>query len=469
MQIFPITPIIFLLWAFTAVRSVERAFAVSALTLPFGMMAIFTLPSVGGLTLLAVHVMMALTIGLIMLRLTVDAFDGQPVHLPQKAIPLAIFSIYAVFSAVILVRLFAYQFDVFSLSRSTEGTAVSIYFKSSLTPLQPGSSNISQTAYILLSTGVFLASWGVIRRTGLSYFERIMRGIAYVNIVLGAIGLAGADAILAPVQTATYALADSQFSAGFPRNIGGFSEPSSFGGFSSAIFAYFAASYLTSRRPIEGLIALATLVMTLSSLSASGFVGLAAAALILAWQARWAVFGPYPRGLALGFGLVLCLLVALVCVILIATPLPDMIAKLFGEIILDKAESESGLERGAWAANGILAFGETYGLGAGVGSLRSNGLVSVILGSVGIPGLIALTAFIGSTFALPVTLAAGTTARRVFLGTRAAAATQLAVMLTSGTVPDLGILFMLIAAAAIVAREAGYRDRPAGYLAITAG
>ena len=459
MQLFPVTPVLIVLWAIMAFRGTDRALAFSICLLPFGMLAAFSLPALGDLSLLAVHVTASLTIALIVAATALAAVRGEPMRVPAEALALGAYVAYGVISAFILVRLFEGEFSVFSLSRSADGVAVSVFFRSMLTPLRPGNSNLSQAAYLIISFAFFVACWAMIRRRGLAYFENILRIIAIVNAVLGTMDMLGLDPVLSVVRTATYELANSQMSAGMPRIIGGYPEPSSFGSFSAVIFGYFAAAYLVSGRRIDGGLALLCLAFALASLAASAFIALAGSSLFLAFLARGKVFGRFPRGASLMVGLGLCLIMMAGAIIVIATPIPEFVEKAVREIIFDKAGSESGLERGAWAANGLVAFRETFGLGAGVGSLRSNGLVSVVLGSVGIPGALALGAFLVAAFVRPLRAEADEDAVRVFAGARAAAVAQLSAMLASATVPDPGLPLLLFAAAAVVCR--GFSGRAA--------
>jgi hypothetical protein len=53
-----------------------------------------------------------------------------------------------------------------------------------------------------------------------------------------------------------------------------------------------------------------------------------------------------------------------------------------------KAQSSSGVERGIWARQGLDAFTVSHGLGVGVGSFRSSSIVTAIVGSVGVFGVV---------------------------------------------------------------------------------
>ncbi len=459
MQVFPITPVIFALWAIMVVRETDRALATAICLLPFGMLAAVALPAMGGLSLMGTQLVAALTIAIITATAAVALMRGEDQHIPVEAIPLALYAAYGLISATLLVRLFEGEFSVFSLSRGEVGAQISIFFRSTLVPLRPGNSNLAQAGYILISFAFFLAAWGMLRRKGALYGERLLVIVALINAALGVLDLLGLDPVLSVVRTATYSLANEQVSAGLPRIVGGYPEPSSFGGFTAILFGFFAAAFVTSGRQLHGVLALLSLAFALASLAASAFIALAGASIVIAIQAPRAALRPVARTTGLAGAAAVSLAVALACLVVVATPLPDMVERLINEILFDKVTSESGLERGAWAAYGLVAFRETFGLGAGVGSLRSNGLVSVILGSVGVPGALAFLIFLAMAFLRPVAPGCPTEIKAIHAGACAGAAAQLSAMLASATVPDPGLPLVFLAALATVSRTAAARPQ----------
>ncbi len=125
-----------------------------AVMMPFGMLAIVGLPKLGGLSLLAVNVASAAAVGAGILLLLGRLMRGDRIRLEPSAIAILIFAAYTIFSATVLVRLFSGEIMVFSLSRSAGGVRVSTAFLWGKVWLSPGSSNISQTFYIVLASGL---------------------------------------------------------------------------------------------------------------------------------------------------------------------------------------------------------------------------------------------------------------------------------------------------------------------------
>ena len=259
------------------------------------------------------------------------------------------------------------------------------------------------------------------------------------------------DQVLEVVRTANYALANAQGMLGFARVIGGFSEPSAFGTASATFFAYFASAWVFDRRWANAWPALANGVCVVLAFAATGYFAAGLVALLLATRAR-GLLRPQARAtLLLALGTVAGAVAALSGLLLV-TPLGDTVAALFESLFLEKGDSVSGLERGTWARYGLIAFAETWGLGAGAGSIRSNGLIPVLLGSVGWPG----TLFFGLFVITALTGRPGRDgdALRVFASARLAALAQLGAAFVSGTVPDLGLIFVTAMGMAVGARLA---------------
>jgi hypothetical protein len=435
------------------VKDPDKGVSVVLAVLPFGMFAAL---AAGSMAILMPYFLAMLTTAAFLLR----RFSGQipGIRLSRSGIWLLLFGVYSVFSAIFLVRLFAGSFLVFPLTFDLLGTKVSTVFHSTMKPLSPVNSNISQTSYALLSVLFFIVAADVFRRRGPAILETGLVWAAGLNIMLGALDFAGADGVLSLVRTADYALGNEQRVFGLPRVIGGFSEGAAFGAFSAAMFGYFAPSYLIGRQARHGVLAAGNAVCTLLAFSSTGYAALIFALVLLVLHSRRFL----GRGLSRSFGHWLVILasfaVLALCVAAVATPLMTTIGDIADRLFLQKAGSASGLERGAWARSGLNAFVQTWGLGAGVGSLRANGLASVFLGSVGIPGTLFFLGFLWSALG-PVPPIANPNGRRLFCAGRVGALTGLGAMMVSATTPDPTLILVSLAAIASVARQ--YDDLPA--------
>lgn len=447
MAVYPASAVFLLLWLWVTLKDPDKGVLVVLASMPFGMFAAL---SAGGLAILMPYLLASLTITVFFLR----RFSGQirGIHVPRSGFYLMLFGLYAVFSAVILVRFFAGEFLVFPLSFDRLGTRTSIFFSSTMKPLAPGNSNISQSVYVLLSVLFFIAAADVFRRRGPAILEQGLIWAGSINIGLGVLDMAGADTLLALIRTADYALGNELRVFGFPRVIGGFSEAAAFGAFSAALAGYFAPSYLIARRSSHGVLALGNAMGTVMAFSSTGYAALAVVVLLILLHARHFL----GRGLSRAFGHWLVIMLALAVLALSAavvmTPFLGTAGDVADRLFLQKAASSSGLERAAWARSGFDAFVQTWGLGAGAGSLRANGLAAVLLGSVGLPGTLFFLGFLWSALgpAGPIGDANGT---RLFYAARVGALTMLSAMMVSGTTPDPPLLLVSLAAVASVARR----------------
>ncbi|WP_226781562.1 hypothetical protein [Oceaniglobus trochenteri] len=449
MQFYLISPLFFVAMGLCAMGGMHRLLMFLCAMMPFGMLAVVGLPAVGGLSLLAVNLSAAALVAGGVLILLSRLMRGQAIAIAPATFALLAFALYAVFSATVLVRLFAGETMVFALSRGAVGVKVSTQFSWGKVWLGPSSSNISQTFYVLLACGFFIVASQILCRRGAAFGARCFALAAGVNLALGLLDLAALDPLLSVVRTASYSLANEASVRGIPRVIGGFSEAASFGSASAMFCGYFASAWTGSRRLRDGVLALGNGAFAMLALSSTGIVALAVVVMVL--TPRLILGMPQriaPRHVLAG-ALALAAGALAVAAVLTLTDAPAMISSVIDDLILDKSGSSSGIERTAWAMGGLEALRDTWGLGAGTGSLRSNGLPFVLLGSVGIIGTACFVVFLWLAFggrAAPgqaATLAAA----------RVGALAVIVSMLLAATVPDPGVPLIFLAALAIAARQ----------------
>lgn len=456
MVLFPASFGILAIWGLMVVWLRSGPYLMTLAMLPFGMFAVVQLPALGNLSILASVLFAAMAAGLAFCRLV---FSGSLARIEVNAatIVLGIFAIYAVFSALVLPRLFQGEFLVVPIGRNATGVQIDSRFPTIFSPVGPSNSNLSQTFYILIAFGFFGAFCGWLRRNGAVAGERLLVLAASLNIVLAMLNLLQLDAVLAWVQTATYTLHDQQTMGGFRRAIGGFSEPAPFGAASAAFFAYFAQSWAKSFRMRDFVIAACSAAFVILSYSSTGFAALGVVAALFALKTLPGILARSQRRHSLirviGFALGLAMLVAVIG----ATPVLGTLIDLLDRLFLSKLDSLSGIERSIWSAGGIDAFSNTWGLGAGAGSLRSNGMLPVMLGSVGWPGTLAFVLFLYLSLGRPAAQIADTSLRRIYLSAQMAGVAQLTALVLSMTVPDPTIMLMATCAIGAMAREQALR------------
>lgn len=448
-ELYPITPLFLAVLAFCLIGGERRLLLLLAAMMPLGMLAVVGLPSVGGLSILAVNLSAATLVGLGVLLLLARLFNRVPLRIEPATLALVLFAGYSIFSATVLVRLFAGETMVFPLSRGDTGVKVSTLFSWGKVWLSPSSSNLSQTFYIVLASGTFVALTSVLARQGTAFGAHCMAVAAGVNLAFGLLDLAALDTLLEVVRTANYSLANTASVNGIPRVIGGYSEAASFGSACAMFFAYFGSAALTSGRWRDWVLAIGNGVFTVLALSSTGLIALAFVILILFIR----ILKNMPSRVSpMGLIRTICGLTALavgIAAVLVFTQAPEMIAAVVDDLILNKSQSTSGFERKAWSLGGLEALRDTWGLGAGTGSLRSNGLTFVLLGSVGIPGTLAFLGFLWLAFyGQAVDGQAGNLSNA-----RIAAFAILVSMSLTATVPDPGVPLILLAAIAVSARR----------------
>lgn len=448
MTFYPASALVILIWLWVSFRDPDRGVAVCIAILPFGM---FAAVDAGGLSVLAAHLVAVLTIATLVLR----RFAGHapPVSLCRSGLLLIVFAVYALFSATVLIAVFTGQFLVFPLSFDRSGLAVSIHFSSTMKPLASSNSNIAQAGYILLSTVLFVVVADQIRRRGTAIVLAGAVWAATLNITLGIVDFLALDDLLAFIRTADYALANEHSFLGMPRVIGGFAEASEFGPVSAAFFGFFAVLYMAGRRSRDLWLAVGNLVLSAMSFSTTAYVALFVAVVLVVVQARRLLVG-----MSRTFGHLLVTAFAAVifggvCA-LILTPAADTTGDVFKNLFFEKSVSNSGLERGAWARSAFDAFVQTLGFGAGVGSLRGNGLASVLMGSVGWPGTLAFIGFLWAAVG-PVHSFRGVEMFGMFSAARVMVLIVLSGQLVSATTPDPTLLLVIFAALAAVLRQHG--------------
>lgn len=440
-----------LLALLVGIRKPEWGFVLACALLPFGAGAVFILTALGNMTVLASAVAFGLLAPIILAQ---PALQRRALVFPKPEWPVAIMLLIAgwsVFSAFVMPRLFEGDVQVISYNRVLfiEGVRVSDRFITSLSPLSPQTSNLSQPAYMLLSTVVFFGAVVLGRRSGGGVLERGLAVTAGVNILLGAADVFGLDPLLSQLRTASYAILDNQSVLGVMRVIGGYPEASAFSSFSAICFAYFMSRFIDEGRLSDGLLAAGNGALAVASLASTGLLAIAVACGVLG--VRWLkdFFGQGSPGR----GAAIAILGALLLIgMFFFTPWAAVLIDFVEVLIFSKPESASGLERSFWAQRGFEIGLETFGLGAGLGSTRSNGWISVWMGNLGVVGL---ALFAGWFFSLlrarPGSLPAGVERRR-FRAAFAAIVTATAAALVSSTTADPSPFFMVLAAIAVTSR-----------------
>jgi hypothetical protein len=299
----------------------------------------------------------------------------QPWSAPQ--LWLWAFTIIGVLGALLLPRVFNGVAHAM-LSRGSINAA-------SMTDVTPGSTNIIQAFYLVLNLVLFSIAAALVaaRADGLRW---AMRGVAAGLACACVLGLYQLVAFYAglpwPAEIINSNLGVGQFpdqmAGSLKRITATFWEPSLLGYSFVGCLGIF---LLGGRNTRLGLLALCVLLLSTSSL---GYFGLAA--LVGVWLcADRAAAASTKWRVAVGL--------ATVC---IAFAIADQLLTggvVLEDLVLNKAESSSGVGRSTANHLALQTFFESGGLGVGIGTTRASSFAATLLATTGLPGLIAFMAF----------------------------------------------------------------------------
>ncbi|MDE1992412.1 MAG: hypothetical protein KGI75_07900, partial [Rhizobiaceae bacterium] len=445
---------------------VRWSFTVMILSTVFGAAAAFSLPGLGGASVLVPSLFLLF----FFIRLFM-AYGEGPIFAalapPRPGFCLLVLTVYGVMTCIFYPRLFQGMTSTMTVERS-----VGAHSFISLVPLKFSSNNITQTVYAIGGLMCFATTFAFFRKGGSS--ANLISGMVVVASVN--LGFALADIItyfshteflLGFVRTANYALLTNAEKGGLKRISGTFPEASAFADFTLVLFAMIASLWLSGvRSRVTGPIAALLLLALILSTSATALVGLGVVVPVLCLQSFLA--SRVEPGTGRPVMIVGIMAAAPLIIMFVLVAMPDLAAGMqdfLDEMLFSKANSQSGQERFMWNAMAYKTFLDTYGFGAGLGSARASSFGLVMLSNLGVLG-----ALIFAIFVIAI-LAADTRPRNMPLREAAAVAraakagfiTVLVSALTSGTVYDLGLMFYILAgsvAALTVPSRVALRNLP---------
>lgn len=437
MQVFAAGILLYVIFLIALSRSFQSGLIAYGALIPFGAAAVFVAGPLSFLaSSLAMMTLCAVWLGSYLLR------PGHPaLPKPESAVAMwMIFLIYAIFTAFAYPRLFQSGVLVISLGEANPVVPLFPGLKTYLSPVAPTSANLSQSFYFLFGVLFFYFTVTLGRQRGPAILEKVMIASAATHAALGLLDVIGFGPVLELFRTADYAMLNQEMFE-IHRISGGFPEASAYGGTAAGLAIYTGSRFLDTGRRHWGLLAGLNGALCIGSLSSTGLAAIAVGITILALRFGFEnVFRPN-TAVTLGRNFVLFAGGLGVILLLFLSPIiSQWITNYIDTLILSKSTSTSGIERGIWAKEGMRVGLETFGLGAGLGSVRANGLISVWFSNLGIPGLAFYGFFLFYLFFLQ---------RRAFIGdeersmSRAASASILtglvSAMASSTTVGTVGL------------------------------
>lgn len=369
---------------------------------------------------------------------------------------LVLFAGYCFVSAYTLPFLFGGELQVVPLRPTNSPTGLETH------PLRFTPQNVTTSFYILTTLAAALSAHVAASGPGAAQrLARLASVIALVHAGIGWFAVAVRDtpliAVIRFLRNGIYMQLDQSFE-GVARITGISPETSLYVSFGFAWFVFAAELWLRNvDRRWSAPAALAMLVTLIASTSSTAYVGLAGYTLLVLLRLAY-LAGAVPARKALVLaGLALALFAAGLALVAASDEAARWATRMLRMTTTDKLHSSSGMARLFWAQQGLWAFLASGGLGIGAGSFRSSSIVTAIIGSGGVIAALAFALHVGRVFR-PLERATWRASGKPMGDVAKAAAWAATVMLVPAAVsapsPDPGLLWGLIAGAALGLRRA---------------
>lgn len=388
MEIVPSTLIGLALIALMLALGPYRGMVILMASAPFGMMAVINLPAVGNTSIVVLDLAVIAMTLLITLRRDGIATLARPFAPGGPGAMLILFLAYSYIATLFLPRIFQGETIVFSLGR----IANSVGIVSS--PLAPNNGNLSQMIRMTLSVMGYAVAYAVMRRQpNPDLALQVVTWATIIHLTLGALDMmtvaTGQSAAMEFIRTANYALTLGQEMSGLSRVIGGFPEASSYSFFTMGMLGFWLSYWFTYRGTSRwpGVILTLLILMLIRGTSSSAYVaaGLLIPAFALTHMVNYGRDGVSRRAIGLMIGAVAALPVLMVSMFMFYELVPT-VTEFLDRALLEKMSSTSGVERMSWNAQALTNLFDTFGLGAGLGSVRASNWLLACLGCTGIIG-----------------------------------------------------------------------------------
>jgi hypothetical protein len=356
-------------------------------SLAFGSTAIVTLSALGGSSPLIYVVFLMGLFATVALRRNIVGELGTVFARQPMAWVVVLLILYTVAGALLLPRLFEGQTMTFVPVRSGGGAG-----RIAEVPLAPVTGNITQSLYFVLTALSFFAfSVLLLRRKTLAAIKTGFFAWASLHAALGYIDLlgkaSGAGDILEPVRSASYAMLTNVDVAGFWRIAGGYSEASAFGAMTVSLLAFsFTYWKRTEDRYALALSLALSLLLVLSTSSTAYLAGALLLMFVIAAIVTSAVHDRLRTHDLLVLAAAIAVLIIGFGLALHDASMLEPFSNLFDSMILNKATSESGVERAYWNMRSLESVIDTVGLGIGIGSSRASSWIIAVVSQLGVIG-----------------------------------------------------------------------------------
>ncbi len=414
------------------------------------------------------HLLLAFVAATTLTRRLETARTIKAMSFPEPGFWLMCLVIYGLVSGVVMPRLLAGSMPIIPLGTSEYADT------GSTVPLGPVSSNLTQGVYLVADFVCFVMIVAIAStQAGFTTIASALLAYAAGNVLFAFVDLGtyatGTQWLLDFIRNAQYALHIEEEISGLKRIVGSFTEASAFARSTLGALGFTGTLWLCGWRPVvTGTLALASLALVVLSTSSTGLAGTPPVLLIL-YATALTRLGVHPSR-PFRSAAVLCAPLLVLAVIL-AAQLDDETSKPIRDyidaLILNKATTDSGIERNTWNTFALQNFFDSYGLGVGLGTVRTSSFPIALLSNVGVPGTIFYLLFAASAF-LRRRGAPRTFPSDVRLAARNACLGLIIGDTFAGTTVDQGLLFYVLAGMACaepernIAALSSTPSRPAG-------
>lgn len=367
------------------VGSLRGAFLFLILSGLFSGSAALVAPALGGASVPPVQ--FALLFVLLRIAVPRGGYVGALPEAFRANFWLVLFTVYGVVCAYVGPRIFAGDLNVFPM-RYAE--ARSLF---DTVPLGPTSQNVTATIYLLGALLMTLVTWITCRYRGGA--QTLVQGgiiFAWVHALTGIVGILirGTPLEIAfdVFRNGTYQQLDHTYE-GFVRIKGLAPEASTYASIAFSWFVFNAELWYRSIRPrATGRAAILLAVILFFSTSSTAYVGLGCYVFFFCMRAMFLPQAAHGQKIVQAVTAAFCVMVAAAIILAVVPRLPNAIYEMIMHMTLDKRDSASGQQRLFWAMQGFDAFLVSYGLGVGPGSFRSSSLITAIIGTSGVIGIL---------------------------------------------------------------------------------
>lgn len=272
-------------------------------------------------------------------------------------------------------------------------------------PLGPVSSNFTQGVYMTADVIFFMMTAAVAStRAGFQTVVSALLAYAGVNIFFAFLDVAtyatGTQVALEFIRNAKYTLHIEEEISGLKRIVGSFPEASAFARSTLGALGFTGTLWVCGYRPrLTGVLAFASLALVILSTSSTG---LAATPPLVALIYATAFFrNGFNANRPWASALLLCaplIAIAIALAVSLDDGASQKVTGYLDQLIFNKASSDSGVERSSWNRYAMQNFYDSYGVGVGLGTVRTSSFPVALLACVGVPGTMLYLTFLASMF-----------------------------------------------------------------------